>query len=127
LCVCGGLMALRSTRRRMAIAYAVFFLLVAFGWGGTSQLAARFAEANNSVRNRLAIWQDAVRVAQAFPMAGTGLNTYGTAMLFFQRADPANHYTRAHNDYLQLAAEGGVLVGIPALLLVVTVASGMLD
>jgi len=34
-------------------------------------------------------------------------------MLFYQRNDPTLHYTAAHNDYLQLAAEGGLLVGIP--------------
>jgi O-antigen ligase len=36
-------------------------------------------------------------------------------MRVYQRHDMAAHYTAAHNDYLQLAAEGGLLVGIPAI------------
>lgn len=35
-------------------------------------------------------------------------------MLFYQSHDLAVHYSTAHNDYLQLAAEGGFLVGMPA-------------
>ena len=34
-------------------------------------------------------------------------------MLFYQRHDLGEHYTAAHNDYLHLAAEGGLLVGLP--------------
>ena len=49
-------------------------------------------------------------------MAGTGLNTYGTAMLFYQQHELAKSFSAAHNDYLQLAAEGGALLTIPAIL-----------
>src|SRR6185503_19565916 len=33
----------------------------------------------------------------------------------FQTGDKRLHFQEAHNDYLQLAAEGGLLVGIPIL------------
>jgi O-antigen ligase len=39
-------------------------------------------------------------------------------MLLYQSHSPNEHYREAHNDYLQLAAEGGLLVGIPILILV---------
>ncbi len=125
--VCGALLASGSKRSRLATAYAVFFLVVAFGWGGSRELGARFADASRSARDRIEVWKDAARVARAFPIAGTGLNTYGTVMLFYQQADAATHYAQAHNDYLQLAAEGGALVGIPALLLLATVGVGIRD
>jgi hypothetical protein len=125
--LCGALVVTRSRRRRIAVVYTGIFLAVAFGWGGTQALSERFGEASHSVRARAAVWNDAVGVVRAFPVAGTGLNTYGTSMLFFQRADPANHYAQAHNDYLQLAAEGGLLIGIPALLLLAAVGRGMFD
>ena len=49
-------------------------------------------------------------------MVGTGLNTYGVSTLLFQRHDLSRHYEQAHNDFLQLAAEGGLLLMIPAAL-----------
>ena len=51
-----------------------------------------------------------------FPLAGTGLNTYGIAMLAYQTHGAEVRAVEAHNDYLQLAAEGGLLLGLPALL-----------
>ena len=35
-------------------------------------------------------------------------------MLFYQLRNPGVHLAQAHNDYLQLLAEGGLLVAIPA-------------
>lgn len=47
------------------------------------------------------------------PTRGTGLNTYGVSTLFYQTSVPGQHLREAHNDYLQLAAEGGLLLGVP--------------
>jgi O-antigen ligase len=46
-------------------------------------------------------------------MTGTGLNTFGAAMFQYQTAFRDQHVQEAHNDYLQLAAEGGLLLGVP--------------
>jgi O-antigen ligase len=35
-------------------------------------------------------------------------------MLFYQKRNPGFHMAQAHNDYLQLAAEGGVIVVLAA-------------
>lgn len=51
-----------------------------------------------------------------FPLAGTGLNTFGTAMLSYQTSQRDMHFQEAHNDYLQVAAEGGLLLAVPAAL-----------
>jgi len=45
---------------------------------------------------------------------GTGINTYQFANIVYQRHDTASFHSAAHNDYAQLAAEGGLLVVIPA-------------
>jgi O-antigen ligase len=37
------------------------------------------------------------------------------ATLFYQTSVPGFHLREAHNDYLQLAAEGGVLLAVPIL------------
>ena len=53
-----------------------------------------------------------------FPIAGTGLHTYSVAMLFYQEYESGFHFAQAHNDYLQLLAEGGVLLAVPAVALI---------
>jgi O-antigen ligase len=70
-------------------------------------------------RGRTAIWTDAGRVIRDFPMTGTGAGTFGTGIAVYQTAEPGYSIGNAHNHYLQLAAEGGVLVGAPAALALV--------
>src|SRR5204862_179410 len=65
---------------------------------------------------RRGAWTDALDVSARFPLTGTGLNTYGVATILYQRHDLEHHYEQAHNDYLQLMAEGGVLLAVPAAL-----------
>ena len=107
---------LRIGRKVTAIVYMAVVAWVVIFWVGSNTIVARFAEANwNELNGRRGAWLDAWRVATLFPLAGTGLNTYATAMRFFQRYDLDQLYAQAHNDYLQLAAEGGLLVSVPVI------------
>ena len=92
--------------------------LVAALWAGVDALASRFAALDSSVYGaRLALWQDATRITADSPITGIGLRAYSTASLIYQTALPELHVGAAHNDWLQIAAEGGILVGVPALML----------
>jgi hypothetical protein len=89
-------------------------------WADLDRIGSRFAEfQNDRSGGRVGIWRDAAAVARRFPVAGTGLDTFGVAMLAYQTTDPGQHFEEAHNDYLQIAAEGGLLVGVPALALLI--------
>ncbi len=104
------------SRRTVALSYVVLLLVAVIGWVGLDAIARRFAAPNMTV-SRLAIWKDTVDVVRDFPVAGTGLNTYGTVMQYYQTAMlNSARVQEAHNDYVQLAAEGGLLLGLPALL-----------
>lgn len=111
----------KTTARK--IVAMVILLCIAGGvvaWIGAGTIATRFADANwAELNNRKDAWDDAIEIARRFPLTGTGLNTYGVATLFYQTHDLSNHYAQAHNDYLQLAAEGGVLLVVPVLACVV--------
>jgi O-antigen ligase len=105
------------SRTTIAVAYLLLLPAVAFGWAGADLIASRFSGADWSDLNaRRGAWADAVAVSSRFPLTGTGLNTYGVATVLYQRHDLERHYDQAHNDYLQLAAEGGVLLVAPAAL-----------
>jgi O-antigen ligase len=105
----------RTTRRAVTIAYLCLLVVVVVTWAGADAIASQFAEADwSEFNNRRGAWTDAIDIASRFPAVGTGLNTYGVATLFYQRHDLAKYFSAAHNDYLQLAAEGGLLLTIPA-------------
>lgn len=107
-----------TTRSRRAVlrGYLLFVALVVVSWVGLDRIAARFSETGAAdINGRPAIWADTLRVAREFWLTGTGLNTYGVSMLYYQTAIPEAHVGEAHNDYLQLAAEGGVLLSAPVL------------
>lgn len=106
--------------RRVLVGYLIFVALVAAGWTGSDRIATRFAESGVAeAGDRLGIWGDTWRLAGRFLIVGTGLNTYGAATLFYQTVKPTYHFAEAHNDYVQLLAEGGALVCIPASLAIV--------
>jgi len=111
-----------GTRRRAAVLTVLAAVLLAgVAWRGPAQLVTWFQDETDLI-GRLEAWRDGWEVVQDFPVFGTGLNTYSTAMLFYQKRNPAFHMAQAHNDYLQLLAEGGLLVTIPAAIAVVLLA-----
>jgi hypothetical protein len=67
-------------------------------------------------RGRTAVWRDTLRMIGDFPASGTGAGTYDTAIDAYQTAEPGYTIGQAHNHYLQVIAEGGVLVGLPVAL-----------
>ena len=62
---------------------------------------------------------DALRVIHVNPTSGTGLGTYGRVSLIYQQHDIEHHYDQVHNDYLQLATDGGALLVIVVVAFVV--------
>ena len=107
-------------RKIAALAIVSALLVLTIGWVGAGTIATRFSSANaRSVNGRTMVWKDAIEVARTYPIAGTGLNTYNVAMIFYQRFNRPTRYSQAHNDYLQLAAEGGLLLTVPAAIAIV--------
>lgn len=102
------------TRKAAGVVYLALLVVTIVSWVGADAIVGRFASANWSEFNdRRGAWSDARTVVSNFPVAGTGLNTYQVASLFYQRHDLKKHYEQSHNDYLQLAAEGGLLLVLP--------------
>jgi O-antigen ligase len=82
---------------------------------GPAAIAARFARTDIAVADRVTIWRDGVRVLGDFWLTGTGAGTYQTAMAVYQRSNPGVLFNQAHNHFLQLAVEGGLLLAVPTL------------
>jgi O-antigen ligase len=104
--------------RTAVVACLLLFGVASVAAVGADAMVTRFSTLHDdSLEGRTAAWRDARVLVKQFPLAGTGLNTFGVAMLFYQTTHLQELYAEAHNDYLQLAAEGGLLVGLPALAL----------
>jgi O-antigen ligase len=108
------------TRRRLGafgrtsvLAALAVALLGGVSWRGVDVLARWFLD-ESSLLSRIDAWRDGWRVVLDFPLLGTGLNTYSPAMLFYQTRNAGFHMAQAHNDYLQLLAEGGAVVAFAA-------------
>ncbi len=76
----------------------------------------RVSGAAIALEDRATIWRETLPIVRDFWLTGTGVGGYQTAMAIYQRSDRGYIgliYNQAHNHYLQVAAEGGLLVGIP--------------
>jgi len=119
----GGGGAPGRTRQRYAVAAVTCALLVGAAAGAVavqftalSAVGARFALKGDE---RLAIWDNTlVAVAETMPV-GSGFGTFVPIYAATEPLDNVNnhHVNRAHNDYLEVALEGG----IPGLALVLGV------
>jgi len=121
-----GVFLVRNASRRLgrlvAAAAILGVLALAVVWAGSDTTASHFAQSSRDLPGRLEAWRDTVRIIQHFPWFGTGLGTYWMAMLVYQTGPRDQIFFQAHNDYLQVAAEGGLLVCVPALIAVVALA-----
>ncbi|HEX8027323.1 MAG TPA: O-antigen ligase family protein [Vicinamibacterales bacterium] len=113
----------RSTRpillavAAMGLVAAVLFVDIA-GW--TTRLEESLDTTGD--RNRITIWRESAPVLRDFWVTGTGTGTYSDAMVKYQQSKvwiPSMgrwaHFNNAHSHYLQVAAEGGLLLLAPVL------------
>jgi hypothetical protein len=95
-------------------AAVVALVLAAAVWANRDALERKFS-AGTAV-SRPEIWKETAPAIADFWLTGTGAGTYSRAMLEYQQTSPGLHFNQAHSEYVQLAAEGGLLVGVPVVL-----------
>jgi O-antigen ligase len=77
---------------------------------GLDSVLERFVDIESDlVSGRLPIWQAALAMFFDYPLIGSGWGTF-RALLPSYRFEPNGfYYTHAHNDYLEILAEGGII------------------
>jgi O-antigen ligase len=113
-----------GARRRQAGAAGVVAALVLGGFVflPSDKLILRFAEIASveglTAEGRLELWAETIPLIKAYPLFGCGLGGYETAVSKFKVSHPLVTDDYAHNDYLQLLAElglvGFLIVAVPA-------------
>ncbi len=101
---------------RGAIIIVCILLLVSLffvGPGGREQVDARLGETftqDTGLWGRTAIWKDSLPMIRDFPLFGVGLGAWPELFMRYQSAPwSAGFYREAHNDYVELLAETGVI------------------
>jgi uncharacterized membrane protein YhaH (DUF805 family) len=119
--VCGYLFSRQRSigrGRGTAVGVALLLGLLLVGvWLNLGALATRLAAGTEA--SRTTIWRETLPILTDFPVAGTGIGTYPRSMLIYQRTTPEVLFNHAHSEYLQLVAEGGLLVTVPAVVALV--------
>ena len=104
-------------RKIAPLLLAVFFLVLvvlAADWFASENVVERFSRSYDQQGNisdlRFTYWQDAVNVIRHFPLTGTGMGTFGNIFPTYQTQQiPGFFIYHAHNDYLELLTDGGVI------------------
>ena len=112
------------SRRRLTLkraAWAIAGLGVMLGVAATfADIGALSMRAQSSVSEGLAgrssIWRQSFPAIRDFWLVGAGAGTYQSLMVHYQTSSRLFHLSHADNELLQIAAEGGLLLGLPAAL-----------
>ena len=114
-CVFGLLLAFRSIDRARGFRVFTIFLLIllAVGWFGWDPIFERFNQSRDSAGEideaRLPRWQASLDAAQDYPITGTGLGTFMNIYKGYRFEPAGKAVTHAHNDYIELMVEGGII------------------
>jgi len=113
--VVGASMTRRNRARGIWVGVAAAAAMVAIAaWmnleGFAERLVTTLSRPEAESVGRLTIWQETLRLMRTFPLFGTGQGTFADAMFVYQQTARHVLFNQAHNEYLQLAAEGGVLM-----------------
>jgi len=104
---------LRAWARRLAATSLAVLVALVFLFVPPDRLVTRFADLlasdNITANDRLALWQESTRLIVAYPLFGCGFGGYQSAFLKYKVSAPMLTDDYAHNDYLQLVAELGVI------------------
>lgn len=84
-------------------------------YANLGKLAMRLQETTGQgTWGRPAIWRDTWRMASDFWLTGVGAGAFQRGMLVYQEGSRLFFFNHAHDEYLQLIAEGGLLIAVPA-------------
>jgi O-antigen ligase len=110
----------RVTARRagLAIVGLALALAIASAYADMGALSTRLMEGpvSESLSGRLSIWRQTRPIVRDFWPFGAGVGTYQAVMVPYQTMSRYFTISHADNEFLQILAEGGLLLGLPVAL-----------
>ncbi|MEE8077290.1 MAG: O-antigen ligase family protein [Candidatus Binatia bacterium] len=97
----------------VGLSLLLIMALVFVGPSGRGQVDARLEETvlgERSLRTRVAVWEDSLGIIRDFPLFGVGLGSWQELFPRYRRPPwSPTLFREAHNDYLELLAETGLI------------------
>lgn len=108
---------LLSMSQGMAAVLIGIAIIAGIIWIGAGPVIDRAAQSFDSegLAGREWIWHDTLAMIKANPIVGVGLGAFQTAYPIYSNTDGSLVINAAHNDYLQVLADGGIIGGAIAL------------
>ena len=97
-------------RRTWAIGALGMIGAAALSVANVGLMASRLGEALDAAGGRIGVWRQTWPMARDFWPNGVGIGAFAQAMVRYHRGSYLFYVNHAHNEYLQLLAEGGALV-----------------
>jgi O-antigen ligase len=97
-----------SGRRRTSAIAVVLLAALGVAWIGLGGIVGAF-EARGIRGSRLDLWADMLPLLPDFPVFGLGLNAFSTAYPLYQTVWPTEWIGEAHNEYLQVLLDLGLV------------------
>jgi len=111
----GGLLLIKEAHKRRGILVISLSLLIVLsvGWFGWEPIFERFEAIRNPQgdisEHRLVIWKDSLHTMKDFPLTGTGFGSFIDIYPKYRTWSGDKIADHAHNDYLELFTDGGVI------------------
>ena len=113
----------------LLVSLLIIDVVILGAWFGLDKVADRLKETVLEESIRVDLNQYTLRYWQDYPLTGSGLGSFKEHFQGYQGVDIVKEFHYAHNDYLQMGGEVGiiglVLLGLPVLLNLILVLRGM--
>jgi O-antigen ligase len=101
-----------SMKRLVPVFLFVLVLVTYLLYLGITPIVDRFAQTEVTNEQRLIAWQGAVSALKDYPVFGTGLGTFQYIFKIYKPEGLYRYWDHAHNDYLELLLEVGIVGAI---------------
>jgi len=112
----GGGSRARAALTRVGLGF-LLIVAVVFGalyFGGEDALSRLVGTVNSEdpTTGRAHFWRGTAGIIKDHPLLGTGLGSFPSAYTLYDTASGSYRLEQAHNDYLQILSDGGVVSGL---------------
>jgi len=118
--------------RAWPIAVVTLAMIAGVVWIGATPIIERFGGAVDQLLrsgtpdvSRATMWNETIKIIRDHPILGTGLGTYHTVYPSYATTENLFGLDYAHNDYLQILADGGAVGGVIAAWFIIVIFSNV--